>query len=229
MQPLLLKGQLVAWQDDRGFGFIKPEDGSEDVFLHISALSADRSPQIGDVIFYKRTAGKDGKARASIARIETTQLPAVNVSLPLDRRQPSSARVARSTPQPAAQTSTLIEALILSALPLLGAIRFALTNANLTPLLLYVGMSAVTFGLYAADKSFAEQGKRRISERSLHLCELLGGWIGAYVAQRTIRHKISKRSYQLVFRSIVALHIAVWIDSLFLGGTLIKSLTSRLS
>merc|ERR1712187_242307 len=32
------KGQLVRWNSERGFGFIKPEDGSEDLFAHISAL-----------------------------------------------------------------------------------------------------------------------------------------------------------------------------------------------
>lgn len=32
------KGQLVRWNDERGFGFVKPEDGGEDLFAHISSL-----------------------------------------------------------------------------------------------------------------------------------------------------------------------------------------------
>ncbi|MEQ8755647.1 MAG: cold shock domain-containing protein [Coleofasciculus sp. G1-WW12-02] len=36
MKPILYKGRLKTWKDDRGFGFIKPDDSSQDVFLHIS-------------------------------------------------------------------------------------------------------------------------------------------------------------------------------------------------
>ncbi|NER31568.1 MAG: cold shock domain-containing protein, partial [Symploca sp. SIO1C4] len=46
MKHILYKGQLVAWKDDRGFGFIKPDDGGKEVFLHISTLKgADRRPK----------------------------------------------------------------------------------------------------------------------------------------------------------------------------------------
>lgn len=65
------KGQLVTWKDDRGFGFIKPEYGRKEVFLHISALKeASRRPQVGDIIFYERVTEKNGKTRASKAFIQ---------------------------------------------------------------------------------------------------------------------------------------------------------------
>ncbi|NJL23611.1 MAG: cold shock domain-containing protein [Leptolyngbyaceae cyanobacterium SM1_3_5] len=38
MKPISRKGKLSKWNDDRGFGFISPSDGSKAVFLHISAL-----------------------------------------------------------------------------------------------------------------------------------------------------------------------------------------------
>jgi uncharacterized membrane protein YsdA (DUF1294 family) len=37
----------------------------------------------------------------------------------------------------------------------------------------------------------------------LHLLELLGGWLAAFLAQRRLRHKSSKGSYQFVFWLIV--------------------------
>ncbi len=40
---------------------------------------------------------------------------------------------------------------------------------------------------------------------ALHLAELLGGWPGAFAAQRRLRHKCSKGSYQLMFFGIVVL------------------------
>ena len=75
-------------------------------------------------------------------------------------------------------------------------------------------ISALTYWAYARDKRSAEDGYWRISEGSLHLLELLGGWPGAFLAQRRLRHKCSKRSYQFVFWLIVLLYQAVALDSL---------------
>jgi uncharacterized membrane protein YsdA (DUF1294 family) len=57
-------------------------------------------------------------------------------------------------------------------------------------------MSAVTYWAYASDKRRAQEGEWRVSEARLHLLELLGGWPGAFLAQRRLRHKCSKGSYQ---------------------------------
>jgi cold shock CspA family protein len=45
---------LTRWFSDKGFGFITPENGADDVFMHISALDEhiSRRPQVGDTIFY---------------------------------------------------------------------------------------------------------------------------------------------------------------------------------
>lgn len=46
MQPGLRSGKLTKWKDERGFGFIQPVDGSQEVFLHISEVKdATRRPQ----------------------------------------------------------------------------------------------------------------------------------------------------------------------------------------
>ncbi|NEQ23709.1 MAG: cold shock domain-containing protein [Microcoleus sp. SIO2G3] len=75
MKPILRKGELSKWNDDRGFGFIKPSDGGKEVFLHISALKkAIRRPQIGDTIFYEITTEADGKIRAVNASIAGVKL-----------------------------------------------------------------------------------------------------------------------------------------------------------
>ena len=74
----------------------------------------------------------------------------------------------------------------------------------------YLCMSLLALALYAADKRRAARGEWRISEATLHLVELLGGWPGALVAQQLLRHKRQKRSYMLVFWLIVAAHLAAW-------------------
>ena len=74
----------------------------------------------------------------------------------------------------------------------------------------YAAMSLLAFLLYAADKRRATRREWRISESTLHLVELLGGWPGALVAQQLLRHKRQKRSYIFVFWLIVVAHIAAW-------------------
>jgi uncharacterized membrane protein YsdA (DUF1294 family) len=74
----------------------------------------------------------------------------------------------------------------------------------------------VTYLLYRHDKKRAESGGWRTPESTLHSAELLGGWPVAFVAQRTLRHKISKVSYQIVFWLIVTLHQIASFD--FLQG-----------
>ena len=74
----------------------------------------------------------------------------------------------------------------------------------------YVLMSIVTVIAYVRDKRAARAGRRRTPEARLHLLELLGGWPGAFLAQRLIRHKNAKAGYQMVFWAIVALHGTGW-------------------
>ncbi|WP_426994239.1 cold shock domain-containing protein [Methylomonas sp. CM2] len=80
------KGKLVGWVEERGFGFIKPESGGADIFIHISALkSMSRSPVVGDVIYYETNLDDNGKLRAINAKIEGVS-PVLTVA-PIDRKR----------------------------------------------------------------------------------------------------------------------------------------------
>ncbi|HZW13417.1 MAG TPA: DUF1294 domain-containing protein [Noviherbaspirillum sp.] len=73
----------------------------------------------------------------------------------------------------------------------------------------YLGMSAVTFGVYAIDKSAARNRRQRTPENTLHMLSLMGGWPGAMYAQQLLRHKSSKRSFLTVFWLTFLVNIAV--------------------
>jgi cold shock CspA family protein len=60
-----IDGTLTKWNDDRGFGFITPNQGGTEVFAHISAFPRDgQRPQIGERVTFEIGTGKDGKQQA---------------------------------------------------------------------------------------------------------------------------------------------------------------------
>ena len=82
------KGKLVRWIEEKGFGFIKPEKGGTDIFIHISALKGmSRPPLVGDIIFYETSLDDKGKLRAINAKIEGVP-QALTVS-PIERKRKS--------------------------------------------------------------------------------------------------------------------------------------------
>ena len=63
--PMQFRGKLSRWNDQKGFGFITPTQGGDDIFVHISALKKSRKrPSIGDTITFEVHSGNDGKKRA---------------------------------------------------------------------------------------------------------------------------------------------------------------------
>ena len=63
------QGRIVRWNEERGFGFIVPEqEGTQkgaELFVHITALQTDGlSPMAGERVSYLMGSGKDGKPRA---------------------------------------------------------------------------------------------------------------------------------------------------------------------
>jgi uncharacterized membrane protein YsdA (DUF1294 family) len=77
----------------------------------------------------------------------------------------------------------------------------------------FTALSVITFFTYAWDKRKAIQSTRkntrRVSERTLHTCALLGGWPGALVAQQLLRHKSQKRAFIVVLWVSITLNIAL--------------------
>ena len=69
-----LKGKLIRWNEERGFGFINSSSVKGDVFIHISELKhMSRRPQINDVIYFDTITEKTGKTKAINATIEGVQ------------------------------------------------------------------------------------------------------------------------------------------------------------
>jgi uncharacterized membrane protein YsdA (DUF1294 family) len=98
--------------------------------------------------------------------------------------------------------------------PVLALVRLNALGEPLWAAGILLGFSLLAFGVQWIDKRWAETKHWRVSEKMLHLLELLGGWPGAYLGQRIFRHKTSKISYQFVFCLIVLLYEYAAIDYL---------------
>jgi cold shock protein len=64
-----MKGSIVRKRDE-GYGFIKPEDGSKDVFFHASALVDVTFDELNenDVVTFEVAQGPKGPAAANVMR-----------------------------------------------------------------------------------------------------------------------------------------------------------------
>ena len=60
------KGIVKWFSQDKGYGFISPDDGGKDVFLHKSALEKSKISNINDgqSVSYDLENGKNGKISA---------------------------------------------------------------------------------------------------------------------------------------------------------------------
>jgi uncharacterized membrane protein YsdA (DUF1294 family)/cold shock CspA family protein len=187
-------GTLKSWDDGRGFGFIEPAQGGQDIFVHIKAFPPGTGrPSVGQKLTFEVETTDRGKKRAR------------SVQYPVQARRSKS--VWGESPAPWTLPRLLV-------IPVFGVIYVYVIRRwgfELPVLLAYLGLSVATFLAYALDKSAAVAGRWRTSEQSLHLFALLGGWPGVLFAQQLLRHKTSKGSFLAVFWCSVLSNIAAFV------------------
>ena len=72
--------------------------------------------------------------------------------------------------------------------------------------LIFIGTNAAAFIYYYIDKTRAIKQDWRIPESTLHFVSLVGGWGGAYIAQKLFHHKNKKASFLLTYKLIVLIN-----------------------
>jgi CspA family cold shock protein len=62
----MANGTVKWFNPTKGFGFIEPEDGSKDAFVHISAVERSGLSTLseGQKVSYELVSGRDGKMAA---------------------------------------------------------------------------------------------------------------------------------------------------------------------
>jgi CspA family cold shock protein len=64
-----MAGGTVKWfSDDKGFGFITPDDGSKDLFVHFSNIDGDgfRTLTEGQKVIFEAAEGRKGPEATSV-------------------------------------------------------------------------------------------------------------------------------------------------------------------
>lgn len=170
-------GTVSDWKVDKGFGFITPGSGGKKLFFHINDYShRHKHPRKDLKVQYFLSSDKKGRPCA------------IDVA-PLRGHKDNGYEVRQKL------MSLLIFGLFSTALYFL----YSLKRIPLEIVCVYGVTSFLTFVMYAKDKKAAEWGKWRISESTLHLLGIIGGWPGAKIAQSFLRHKSKKISFRVTY------------------------------
>jgi uncharacterized membrane protein YsdA (DUF1294 family)/cold shock CspA family protein len=184
------QGTLASWNRERGFGFIAPNGGGTQIFIHVRAFPYGMDiPPLGSRLSYEVEVTADGKTRSRYVRVEGP---------------------------PVIRARTAMRASILGFVPIpLFVVIYIVDAVFWHPpywvLFVYLGTSLLCIVIYRIDKLAAAQGRWRVSESALLLLGLAGGWPGAIIAQQLLRHKTKKRSFQEAFAGSVVVNILVFV------------------
>ena len=193
------QGKITDWKDDKGFGFITPNGGGPLVFIHIKSFANRQQRPVGnELVTYELAHDAKGRPQANSAAFV-------------------GGRVTPSRLSGQAAPLALTKAPLLLAGAFLVIVAASVFSGQLPTAIIwsYLTASLVAFIAYALDKSAARNDRWRTKERTLHLFALAGGWPGALVAQRVLRHKSRKPSFQFAFWVTVILNCCVlaWLFS----------------
>lgn len=231
------QGKVVAWDADKGFGFIRSFQSPEDVYFHVRDWEGVNPPTLQAGVEYEEIhVGGKGPRAMGVVPVEGPVIPKTardalrreradirqRKALEDQEQQLASApstTIARSryAQERAARREKWRRGSIAALLGLWAMLLLWGIWTRRMPWVVLPGLvllNIATFFVYWKDKVAAEQESIRIREDVLHGLALIGGWPAAWLAQQVLRHKTIKRSFQAMFWLTVCVNVvalAVWV------------------
>ena len=201
------QGRLVEWFDDKGYGFIQPNDSSKDrVFLHIKDF-ARQGPRPITGCALENVVQLDGQGRYKAKQV--TYLKASQTQKKSHQQPKPQKNKSANNLQPM-QIACVTYIVIIALMTISGVLN--------SMVLLFISIiNALTYWMYAQDKEAAQSGNRRVPENTLHTLAFLGGWPAAWLAQQRLRHKTQKQPFRKIYFCTIAFNILLigWLISPF--------------
>ncbi|MBJ9901423.1 DUF1294 domain-containing protein [Acinetobacter bereziniae] len=201
------QGRLVEWFDDKGYGFIQPNDGlKERVFLHIKDF-AQKGPRpiVGCALEYVVQLDGQGRYKAKqVTYLKATQ----TVHAKTNRTSQNTLNAQKASSLQPMQIICIVYIVVLAILSISG-----LLNGMI---LLFVSIiNVMTYWFYSQDKEAAQMNQRRVPENTLHILAFLGGWPAAWLAQQRLRHKTQKQPFRNIYFCTIVFNILLilWLIS----------------
>ncbi|TXD97137.1 DUF1294 domain-containing protein [Psychrobacter frigidicola] len=196
------QGHIKKWQDDKGFGFIETENG-ESVFFHVSEFNARRRPTIGEQVVF--TTAQDNQGRMQAKQVQELGFVQQQMAQKNQKIRQRNHQRSNQADFEAGQKKRLFLGVAFYAVLILLAFMDKLSWLVVG---WYAVIGLVTYMMYAKDKSAAQSGDWRTPESTLHLLSMLGGWVGAMVAQTYLRHKSQKSDFRMTYYLTVVINLA---------------------
>ncbi len=181
------QGRIIEWNEDKGFGFISQNATGLQIFAHINSFKKkNKRPKLNDVVTYEQSSDSKGRKMA--------------IKIAFASKTP----VAKPDNYKSSNASLILAILFLGLLisiALLHKISIIIPSLS-------ISISIFTYLVYSFDKLAALNGRQRTPEATLHMLSILGGWPGAALAQKILRHKSSKRKFQSVFWGTIIINLS---------------------
>lgn len=179
--------RIIEWDEDLGYGFLAHQ--TDRIFLHTRNFkNRHRTPGLGDTVLYQ--VGIDDRKREIAANAVLLRCGGLFHHL-----------------KPAWPSLFLV-------LPVVALLFAPLPYPFWYSLAYIFTISVITYVITRHTYRRSCASHKLPADTTLHLFELIGGWPGSYVAQKT--HSIPKRrlGYRMAFWAIVFLWQALALDSL---------------
>lgn len=174
-----MRGIVVNYYPEKGFGFVKCEGEEKDVFLHRTDLPKGAIVKRGTMVEFEVTESKKGPRATSVTVLGQSANGVLSHGAFF-------------------VLGAILGALLLSQFGGLPPLLAWITAANFSAL-----------GACAYDKSIAGTAKLRVPETVLYLLAFIGGTVGLLFGMTVFRHKTLKRSFQFGLGLVLALQIVL--------------------